>query len=154
MRALVTLLRCFMPASSPIISWRCRCALWIWWCALWGRGGANQFRYAHDSLERPDAAVARAGRLLWLRESAVVPCDAQRTVGIHAIQLHHSGSDIFQKISVVAHNYTGEAGVKQQSFEPFNSGEIEVIGRFIEQQDFRMLHQGFSDSQAFTPAAG
>ena len=29
-----------------------------------------------------------------------------------------------------------------------------MIGRLIEQQDVRLLHQGFCDRQAFAPAAG
>ena len=61
--------------------------------------------------------------------------------------------DIFEEIAVVADDYAGERSVLQQRFEPFNSGEIEMVCGLVQQQNIRLLDQSFGNRQAFFPAA-
>jgi hypothetical protein len=89
-----------------------------------------------------------------LQKGAVVAVDAERAIGINAIELDHVGGDILQKVAVVAHDDAGEGGLLQQIFEPGDSEEIEMIGGLVEQKDVGMLHQSFDDGETLLPAAG
>ena len=42
----------------------------------------------------------------------------------------------------------------QSLFLPFDAGEVEVIGGFIQQQDGRVLNQGLRDGEPLAPTAG
>ena len=85
---------------------------------------------------------------------AVISINAEKAVFIGAIEFDHMVGHIFQKITVVADDHAGEGGVLQQRFEPFNSGEIEMVGRLVQQQNIGLLDERFGDRQAFFPAAG
>ena len=91
---------------------------------------------------------------LLLQERAVVSPHPQDAIGIDAAQFRHVGGDILQKIAVVTHDHAGECGLRQQIFEPLDSRQVEMVGRFIQQQDVRRLHQRLDDRQALLPAAG
>jgi len=80
--------------------------------------------------------------------------DAERAVGINAVEFDHVGGDIFQKVAVVAHDYAGEGRCLEQIFEPGDSQQIEMVGGLVEQEDIGMLHQGFDNGETLLPAAG
>ena len=42
----------------------------------------------------------------------------------------------------------------QQRFQPFDRSQIKVIGGLIQEQDVRLLHQGFGDGEPLAPSAG
>ncbi len=110
---------------------------------------------AHAVLKRFLMAGLGAEECVLLHEKrAVVATHPQNSAGISAVEFDGFRADILQKITVVADYYAGEASLPQQLFQPFNTFKIEVIGRFIQQQDVGFLHQSFGDSQALAPAAG
>src|ERR1019366_2921792 len=89
-----------------------------------------------------------------LQKGDVAAVDAERTVGINAIELDHVGGDILEKVTVVAHDDAGERRSLKQLFEPCDSGKIEMVGGLVEQKDVGMLHQSFDDCETLLPAAG
>src|ERR1700675_530561 len=84
----------------------------------------------------------------------VAAVDTEGTVRINAIELDHVGGDILQKVAIVAHDYAGEGRALKQVFEPGDSEEVEMVGGFVEQENVRMLHQGFDNREPLLPAAG
>src|SRR5258706_5190736 len=89
-----------------------------------------------------------------LQKVEVAAVNTQRTIGINAIELDHIGRDILQEVAVVAHDDAGKGSLLKQVFEPCDSGEIEMVGRLVEQEDVRMLHQGLDNRETLLPAAG
>lgn len=47
----------------------------------------------------------------------------------------------------------GEGFRFEQAFEPFDSREVEVIGRLVEQEQIGMLDERFGDGEALLPAS-
>src|SRR5271168_201689 len=91
---------------------------------------------------------------LGFEKMAVISVDAQEAVFVGAVKLNHVIGDIFQEVAVVTDDHTSEGSVLQQRFKPFNSGEIEMIGRLVQKQNIRLLDKRFGNRQAFLPAAG
>ncbi len=89
---------------------------------------------------------------LLLQKGAVVSVDAKNALRIKAVQLDHRGCGVFQKIAVVTDDDAGEPGALQQSFEPLDAGQIEMVRRLVQQQNVRLLRQGFGNHEAFAPA--
>ena len=92
--------------------------------------------------------------LLRFQEVAVISTNAEKAVFVGAIKLDHVIGDIFEEVAVVADDYAGERSILQQRFEPFDSGEVEMIGGLVQKKYVRLLDESFSDRQAFFPAAG
>ena len=88
------------------------------------------------------------------QKRAVVSVDAQIAIFVGACKLDHRGRDIFEKVAVVADHHAGEWRVLQKGFEPFDPGKIQMIGRLVEQQNVRRLHERFDNRQPLAPAAG
>ena len=84
-----------------------------------------------------------------LQELAVAPVHSQQTFGVHAVKFGHVGGNIFEKVAVMAYDHAGKRRLLQQIFEPFNSGEVQMIRRLIEQQDIGRLNQRLHDRQRF-----
>ena len=57
-------------------------------------------------------------------ESAVVPAHPEQSIGIDLAQFRHCGGYILQEVAVMAYDHAGKCGLFQQSFEPFDTGEI------------------------------
>src|SRR3981081_4006998 len=83
---------------------------------------------------------------LLLQERAVVSMHAEDSVGIYTIEFGHLGRNIFEKVAVMTHDHTCEWRFIEHCLEPLDSGEIQMVGRFIEQQDIGSLHQRFDNS--------
>ena len=88
------------------------------------------------------------------QEDAVIAGDIKEPVGINAIQLRHSGGDVFEEVAIVADDDAGERRGLEQFLQPLDSREIQMVGGFIEQDDFGILHQSLGDREALAPAAG
>ncbi len=88
-----------------------------------------------------------------LQEFAVIPLHLERTPRIRRIQLRHMGSDVLQKVPVVGHHQAG-VRARQRSLEPEDAVQVQLIGRLVEQQQVRRLHQRGGDRQPHPPPAG
>ena len=54
----------------------------------------------------------------------------------------------------MAHHHAGKGCFLQQSFEPLNPSEVQVIGRLVQQQDIWRLNQSLHNRKSFLPASG
>ena len=91
---------------------------------------------------------------LGFKEVAVISIHAEKAVFVSAIEFDHVVGDVFQEVAVVADDYTGERSILQERFEPFNSGEVEVVGGLVQEKNVWLLDEGFGDRETFFPAAG
>ncbi len=91
---------------------------------------------------------------LRFQEFGVGTLHSQETVGVHPAEFDDVAGDIFQEIAIVADHYAGKLRILQQCFEPLDSGQIQVVGGFVEQHNVRLLHQAFDNRQALLPSAG
>ena len=120
---------------------------------LWTSSQPIDFN-AHAVLQRILPLGLRQQIFIFLfQEFAVISAHGEDAFGVHAVQLHHGVGDIFKKISIVADDHVGERGVQQQFLQPFNSGQVEMIRWFVEQQDIGLLHQRFCDREPLAPSA-
>ncbi len=53
----------------------------------------------------------------------------------------------------MADYHAGERRILQDGFQPLDTGEIQVVGRFVEKQNVRLLDQRLGDGQSLAPAA-
>ena len=90
----------------------------------------------------------------FLQKVDVAAVDAQRALGVNAIEFDHVGGDILEKVAVVADDDAGKCRRFEQLLEPGDSGKIQMIGWLVEQQDVGMLDQGFDNCQTLLPSAG
>ncbi len=80
--------------------------------------------------------------------------DAEDAVGIDAGELGGFAGNVFEEIAVVGDDDAGEVGLLEKLFEPLDSGEVEVVGGFVEEKNVGRGDQGFGDGEALTPASG
>ena len=100
-------------------------------------------------------ARLRADKLgLAIEKLAVIAFDPKQSAGIEPGQLDHIGSDVFEKVAVVADHHAREGRGFEKALEPQDAVEIEVIGRLVEQQNIGMAEQRAGDRQAPLPSAG
>ena len=92
--------------------------------------------------------------LFLFQEVGVAAAGAQESVGIDAAQFDHLGGHVLEEVTIVADDDGGEWRVLQQLFQPFNAGQVEMVGGLVEQQDVRLLHQRLGDGQSFSPSSG
>src|SRR5262249_45371823 len=92
--------------------------------------------------------------LLCLQKAAVVAVDAQQSGVVDGIEFDDLSGKIFQQIAIVADNDRCERRSLEQAFDPFDSGKIQVVRRFVEQQNVRSLDESLDDGQTLLPAAG
>ena len=69
-----------------------------------------------------------------------------------AIQLHNPVGYAIQKCPVMGNKQQCASKFREQALKPLNGGEIEVVGRFIQQQQFRVAGQGTRQSNTFLHA--
>ena len=53
----------------------------------------------------------------------------------------------------MAHHHACKSRALQHALQPANSREVQMVRRFVQQQDIRPLHQRFRNRQSFFPAA-
>src|SRR5690242_21642430 len=90
---------------------------------------------------------------LLFQKIAVVSGNAQQPVRINTIQLGHSGSDIFEEVTVMAHYHAGKTRRLKKLLEPLDAGQVEMIRGLIQQQNIRLCHQGLAERPPFAPSA-
>src|SRR5581483_8426366 len=71
-----------------------------------------------------------------------------------AIDFDHFIGNGSQEGTIVRGNQVAERRGTEQTFQPANAGEIEMIGWLIQQQQIGLSHQLTSHRQALAPAAG
>src|SRR5262245_47792377 len=86
---------------------------------------------------------------------APVRREVSRVIGDSAaIQLENLGGDAIQKIPVMADQNHSLRQRREPVLEPANAVDVEVIGRFVHQQDVRRSEQEFREHDAALFAAG
>ena len=70
------------------------------------------------------------------------------------IKVCHVGADLVEKVAVVADDDHGAVAFVEHVFEPADGVDVEVVGRFIEQQDVRIGEQRLRQQYAQFPARG
>ena len=83
----------------------------------------------------------------------VISVHAQNAVRIHGAQFGHFCGHIFQKVPVMADDHARKAASLDFLFEPLDAGEVQMIGRLIEQQNIGNLDQRLHNGQPLTPAS-
>ncbi len=81
------------------------------------------------------------------RPPAGVPLGAMRVV----IDLDHVGDDPFEKGPIVADEQHRRIEPEDPSFEPIESVEVEVVGRFVEQEDVEPRRAGATPTTCGRP---
>ncbi len=71
-----------------------------------------------------------------------------------AVELDDAGADAVEEGAVVGNEEERHAGFDQQRFQPFDGGDVEVVGRLVEQQHLRRHSQRLGQRQALLLAAG
>ena len=71
-----------------------------------------------------------------------------------AIQFDDAGSDVVEEAPVVGDEQHAAAKTVEQPFQPFDGGEIQMVGRLVEDQHFRLGHQRLRQRHALAHAAG
>src|SRR5690606_15364568 len=86
-----------------------------------------------------------------LQKAAVIPVPvAQQS----AVQFKNFVGHRLQKAAVVGDENDRAAIAAQVVFQPFDGADVQVVGGFVQQQQFRVAHQGAGEGGAAAPAAG
>ncbi|MNS33755.1 hypothetical protein D3C72_658730 [compost metagenome] len=70
------------------------------------------------------------------------------------VQFDDAGGHAVQEGAIVGNQQHAAPEADQQVFEPADGGDVEVVGRFVEQQDVRLGHQPLRQRHALLQAAG
>ena len=70
------------------------------------------------------------------------------------VQLHNAGGHVVQKRAVVGDGDDAALEVDQQTLQPLDRVQVQVVGRLVEQQHLRLRHQGLRQRNPFFSAAG
>ena len=60
------------------------------------------------------------------------------TARLAAIQPHGGVGNLFEEATVVGDDHERRAALDQLAFQPFDGRQVEMVGRFVEQQDIRL----------------
>ena len=71
-----------------------------------------------------------------------------------AIQVDDAGGQLFQKRAIVGDEQHCVAVLQQEFFQPADGFDVQVVGRFVQQQDIGFLHQGACQQDAAFDSAG
>ena len=117
---------------------------------------AEPLHFAADLVgERFLAARLREQELfLLLQELAVAAIDAEKALGIDAVDLGHVVDHVVQEVAVVAHHHAGEGGRSEQPLEPQDAFEIEVVGGLVEEEQVGIEGQLARNGEPALPSAG
>ena len=73
---------------------------------------------------------------------------------LRAIEMRDGIDAAFQQAAVMADHDGGPREARQPAFEPHGGFEVEMVGRFVEQQQFRFEEQRAGEGDTHAPAAG
>ena len=121
-------------------------------------GLAGLWRHAHPlelALQRTAAILvalllAQHALLLLLEPAGVVAFERD---SLAAVELEDPLGDIVQEVSVVGDRNDSAVVVLEETFEPFDTLGIEMVGWFVEQQQIGMAEQQTAQGDATTLAA-
>ena len=82
----------------------------------------------------------------------VVVARVEGQVAVREVQ--DVGADLIQHLSVVGDDQGGVRVFLEPRLEPQRTFQVEIVGRFVEQQHVRLGEQGRSEGHPHTPAAG
>ena len=89
-----------------------------------------------------------------LGEVVVRPGGAEVAAGVDAVDLDDLVGDGPQERPVVGGDDVAERGGPQQPFQPDDAGQVEVVGRLVEQQQVGLAGELAGQGQPLAPAAG
>ncbi len=92
--------------------------------------------------------------LTLLDEVVVGARGAKGAARIDAADLHHVAGNCAQKSPIVGGDQVAERRRPEQPLQPDDAGQIEVVGRLIEQQQVGLAHELAGQGKPFAPAAG
>ena len=92
--------------------------------------------------------------LALVREVVVAALGTERAAGIDAADLDDLVGDGAQERAVVRGDEVAERRGAQQPFEPDDAGQVEVVGRLVQQQQVGLAGQFAGQGEPLPPAAG
>ncbi len=79
---------------------------------------------------------------------------SRETRQLAAIQFDDAGGDVVQKTPVVGDEQHAADKIVEQAFQPFDGGEVQMVGRLVEDQHIRLGHQGLRQGHALALPPG
>ena len=73
---------------------------------------------------------------------------------VATVELDHSGGDAIEKVSVVTDDDEAAAEAREVPFEPGDRGEIEMVRRFVQDQELGRVRKHPSERYALGLTAG
>src|SRR5690606_30259336 len=70
------------------------------------------------------------------------------------VQVGHVGADRVQEVAIVGNDDHGGVARGQHVFQPADGVDVQVVGRLVEQQHFRVGEQRLGQQHAQLPARG
>src|SRR5690606_2969046 len=99
-------------------------------------------------------AIARLGGERFLLAAQEVVVVARPAGEFRAIQLDDARGELLQEGAVMGDEQYAARPVADAFLQPFDAGEVEMIGGLVEQQQFGVRHQCLGEPHAAAPAAG
>jgi len=65
-----------------------------------------------------------------------------------SVEAEHCGRDAVQQVAIVRYQYQRARKVEQILFKDFERGNIQIVGRLVEQQNIRRLQHQFCDQHS------
>ena len=84
----------------------------------------------------------------------IVAETARETGQLAAIEFDDARADAIEEGAVMGDEEQRDSGLDQHVLQPFDGGDVEMVGRLVEEQDFRRDGQRLGQRQAFLLAAG
>ena len=108
-------------------------------CRRGARGGCGFFGLLRFARALPDFPLRIIGKALDITQ---------------AVETKHHGGDAIEHVAIVRHQNQGPAKFEQVFFQNFESRNIEIVGRFVEQQHVRRLQHQLRDQHPGALATG
>ena len=93
-------------------------------------------------------------QIAFIREGVVAALGAEDAARIDAADLDHVVRDGPQEGSIMRGHEVAEGRGAQEFFEPDHAGKVEVIGRFVHEQDVGFAREFAGQGESLPPAAG
>jgi hypothetical protein len=70
------------------------------------------------------------------------------------VELENPAGDVVEEVAIVGDDQNGAGIVAQMAFQPMHALGVEMVGRFVEQQQLRPVEQQLAERDAAALAAG
>ena len=111
----------------------------------------------HFFLRQELVELAAMHRFAFQRRRFLLLIDAEVprvTAQVAAVELDDAGGDIIEKAPVVGDEQHAAGERQQHLFQPFDRSDVEMVGRLVQQQQFRREHQRPRQRDALLQSAG